>query len=248
MRVRAQYALAIAVGTFYGVGCRVFFGGHLPRLANVWVIMSLVFLFVVPFAIGYITQTVAVKNPPPSPLIPSLLAPILPILVACLFTLIAGSEGMICIAFFLPIGMIMAVAGGLTARFVSRHAQKRLNQTALAIAVLPFLLGFPESRVGSPDEVRSVDTSISINAPVDVVWRNIERVPAITPKELPWSWSRSIGFPQPIEATLSAEQIGGVREASFAGGVVFTETIFDWQPMRELAFTIRPNTNKIPRR
>lgn len=250
MRVQAQYALAVGVGTFYGVGCRFFFGlgAQDSRLAGIWAMMSLVFLFAVPFAIGYITQTVAFRNLtlPPSPLLPSLLAPILPILVACLFTLIAGSEGMICIAFFLPIGMIMAIAGGLAARFFARHARKHLKHSAMAIAAFPFLLSLPESRIGLPDEVRVVDTNIVINAPVDVIWRNIERVPAITPKELPWSWSRSIGFPRPIEAALSAKQIGGVRQASFAGGVIFTETIFDWQPMQELAFTIRANTDQIP--
>src|SRR4029078_362877 len=55
-----------------------------------------------------------------------------------------------------------------------------------------------------------------------------------------------IGFPDPIEATLSHEGVGGVRNASFAGNLVFIETIDIWEPGQRLAFTIATDTEKIP--
>jgi hypothetical protein len=80
-----------------------------------------------------------------------------------------------------------------------------------------------------------------------MVWRNIERVREIKPSELPPSWSRRIGFPAPIEATLSSEGIGGVRHASFAGGVLFIETVDEWEPNHRLAFSIHAQGDQIPK-
>ena len=49
-----------------------------------------------------------------------------------------------------------------------------------------------------------------------------------------------------VEATLSHEGVGGVRHASFDGGVLFIETIDLWQPQRRLAFSIKAQTAQIP--
>jgi hypothetical protein len=49
-----------------------------------------------------------------------------------------------------------------------------------------------------------------------------------------------------VEATLSHEGIGGVRHATFTGGVLFIETIDVWQPKQRLAFSIQAQTDKIP--
>jgi hypothetical protein len=87
---------------------------------------------------------------------------------------------------------------------------------------------------------------IDIQASPAVVWRNIERVPPIRRDELPPSWARSIGFPDPVEATLSQEGVGGVRRASFAGGVLFLETVDIWEPEHRLAFSIAAQTDQIP--
>jgi hypothetical protein len=60
--------------------------------------------------------------------------------------------------------------------------------------------------------------------------------------------SHAIGFPLPVEATLSREGVGGVRHASFEGGVVFTETVTAWEPGRRLAFDIDADPTSIPMR
>jgi hypothetical protein len=42
--------------------------------------------------------------------------------------------------------------------------------------------------------------------------------------------------------------VGGVRHASFEGGVVFVETIHAWGPERHLAFAIDADPDSIPAR
>jgi len=162
--------------------------------------------------------------------------------VTALFNL----EGSLCIVFFLPVGFLLSSLGGIAAKLVQKHLSRKLGSTALVVGLLPLLLSIPESRVPESNEVRTVTTQIVIHAGPNTVWQNIKSVPPIGPAELPWSWTRTIGFPRPIEATLSKEGVGGVRQASFAGGVVFAETIFEWQPPNEIAFTICPNTESIP--
>jgi hypothetical protein len=49
-----------------------------------------------------------------------------------------------------------------------------------------------------------------------------------------------------VAATLSHEGIGGVRQASFTGGLVFTETVNRWEPEQDLRFSIHANTDSIP--
>ena len=44
------------------------------------------------------------------------------------------------------------------------------------------------------------------------------------------------------------EGVGGVRQASFAGGVVFVETVTVWEPGERLEFSIAADPNSIPMR
>jgi hypothetical protein len=110
--------------------------------------------------------------------------------------------------------------------------------------VLPLAVGFGEQGRLREYEVRRVENSIDIAAPPERVWRHIERVSAIDAKELSKSWTQRIGFPRPLEATLSYEGVGGVRHASFERGVLFVETVDVWEPERRLAFSI--HADKIP--
>lgn len=85
-----------------------------------------------------------------------------------------------------------------------------------------------------------------IHAPVSVVWNNIKSVQLIRPDELPRAWVERIGFPRPLAAALSRDGVGGVREASFTGGLIFTETVNLWEPDSDLRFSIHANTSSIP--
>jgi len=170
---------------------------------------------------------------------------VLPVLLMVLITLLMRIEGLICIVFVLPIALVFGILGGLAARLVLRRNQGK-KTAMLSIALAPLLMLAIELHVPEHFETRTVETTILIHAPATVIWNNIKKVDAIDPNELPPSWARRVGFPRPIAATLSHEGIGGVRHASFAGGLVFTETIDHWDAPHDLAFSIKANTDSIP--
>jgi len=135
----------------------------------------------------------------------------------------------------------MSIAGAASGVISARRYPRN---TLLSIGLLPFLLSPLEKAIGPTQDLRIVQTSIDIAATPTTIWNNIKRVPAIQPQEEQYSWTQSIGFPRPIEATLSYEGVGAIREASFAGGVLFIETVSTWQPEQRLTFSIR--ADKIP--
>lgn len=240
---RWLYIASAVIGGSYGIVLRILANLHVDVLR----VMTIGFIFFMPFALGCIAVFIAeIKHP--QRVRTWIWLPWLSLLAALGGILLTLLEGVICIAMFLPIGMLLAsiggLVGGLAARFVrSRRAQ---SLTMACILVLPFLTGPWEKQVFYQWESRRVENVIDIQAPPEVVWRNIERVAAIRPDELPSSWAHAIGFPDPIEATLSLEGVGGVRNASFMGNLVFIETVDVWEPGQRLGFTIAADTDKIP--
>jgi hypothetical protein len=242
----------LGIGALYGVTIRFLFTSQkLPHaLANVFgpafLVMTVAFLFGVPFAIGYVAVTAhfhlarETSQSPPN-VAYWIFFPWLPAVVAMLLAALFAWEGSICLLFAAPIMLIMASVGGISAGF----AQRRPVQLS-AVALLPLVLVLLEDHVPDPLNYRAVETTIRIHASAAAVWAKIVRVPAIQPTELPSSWVRTVGFPRPVEATLSHEGVGGVRHASFTGGLVFTETIDHWDPLHDLSFSIHANTSQIP--
>jgi hypothetical protein len=169
------------------------------------------------------------------------------VVLSLFFCGLVAWEGFICIVMMTPVALVLAAIGGLVAGGTLTPEQPRVaNVTTTIMMLLPFLFGSVEHRLPARTETRSVSSEVTIQAPMETAWRNIERVPLIDEHELPRSWTRVIGFPRPLEATLSYEGTGGVRHATFAGNVLFLETIDVWQPMQRLGFSIRTDPDSIP--
>jgi hypothetical protein len=176
------------------------------------------------------------------------LLPWVPVLGASFATIVAFWEGFICVMMFAPIGLVCASVGGALAGLVIKVPRSLMAKNAcLALVVLlPVLTTSWVRKLLTRQDLRKVENAIDIDAPASVVWKNIERVPRIYPEELRLSWSRGIGFPSPVEATLSFEGVGGVRHASFETGVLFIENVDVWEPEGRLAFSIHAQTDRIP--
>ncbi|HZQ67698.1 MAG TPA: hypothetical protein VFA68_04190 [Terriglobales bacterium] len=234
------------VGFVYGLGVRIGFTS--PATSKSFAVMSLSFLFLMPFAMGFLT-VYFVERRRPQPTWIWLVLPLLPVFAGLVTTLVALWEGMICILMFAPIGIGLGVIGGLLGGLLGRRlgSQRFSNLALMCVAVLPLVVSPWEQGVLNRREIRTVTSSVEIHASPSVIWKNIERVPAIKAAELPESWSHRIGFPNPVEATLSFAGDGGVRHASFEGGVLFIENIDVWEPERCLAFSIHAQTAQIPR-
>jgi hypothetical protein len=233
---------AALIGFLYGLFCRLAFT---LKWAEKYVsIMSIGFLFVVPLVVGFLSAFFAVRAGRRGP-VTWLGTPVLTTVVLIGSAFLLFWEGIICLVMLLPVACAIAIIGGAAGAFCAHRFGKT---QLLCVAVLPFAVAAAEQWIGPPYEIREVATSITIHAAPSAVWRQIERVPPIRVEEQPFSWSQKIGFPRPMEATLSGEGVGAVRHATFAGGVLFVETVTLWEPDRRLGFDIRADTVHIPPR
>jgi hypothetical protein len=234
---RLDVMIAIVAGVVYGVMAQLV--ARLPALNALWWVMSFGYAFVLPVTLGSIAAT---SLRPQRGLAASIGAGLLTAALCLLIAFAVGWEGSICLVMMAPLYLILALVGAL---FGHRSRRRRYPAgTTLAIAALPLLSAGLEPAFTLPSETRVVHNQIDIRASQHSVWREIVRVRKID--EPQHSWFFSLGFPRPIEATLSHEGIGGVRHASFERGLVFFETIKEWQPERSFRFTIEVDPNHTP--
>ncbi|NVO85758.1 SRPBCC family protein [Hymenobacter terrestris] len=208
-------------------------------------LLMLCFLLLVPMALGAVT---AHFTPRTASLWWHLVwGPSLTVLVFLTSALLFHLEGMICVLIISPLFTITAALGALIYHFLTRNeGNQSKTYVVAAFALLPFVLAPLENLLTAPNEYRRVENTIVIAASADVVWQHIVRVPPITAQDLGPSLVDRLGFPRPVEATLSHEGVGGVRRATFERGVEFLETIDVWEPQRRISFSIVPNTATIP--
>lgn len=207
-------------------------------------VMTLSFLVLGPVIIGFLTVR-RLNTRERAPVWLWIVAPWLAVIGMMVIVSLFAWEGAICVVMALPLTLLFASIGGVVAGLLARFRGKATGAT-LCVAFLPALLAPAEVRLQAPLQIRTVESQIRIHAPAVVVWQNIERVPAIAPAELRPSWAQRLGFPRPVEATLSHEGVGGVRHASFERGLLFIETVTAWEPQQRLAFTIRADSAHIP--
>jgi hypothetical protein len=234
----------VLLGVLYGLFIR--FGAQVKIFnSGAGFVMTSSFIFLAPMVMGFLTiRRAAVAGPVPMWL--WFAGPSATVLFTLAGVVFFKLEGLICMIMALPVLMISAIIGGVIAGASSQSKRNISSSTTACIAILPLLLAPAETYLTSPTQTRTVASEIRIHASPATVWRNIERVPAISPTELQPSWTQRIGFPRPVEATLCYEGVGGVRHASFEHGLLFIETVTDWQPDQRLAFSIKADTAAIP--
>ena len=243
-RNRNLLLAGVAIGLVYGLFIRAGVRWNFPHWTPA---MSISFLAFVPFAMGFVT-VFSVERRQPQPVWIWVLLPWIPVLGASFATMVVLWEGFICVIMLAPIGLLCGSLGGLLAGLVIRVPKSMASKNAcLALVVLlPFVTNPSLQHALTRRDVRRVENVRIIHAPPAVVWKNIERVPHISASELPFSWSHRIGFPSPVEATLSFAGVGGVRHATFERGVLFIENVDTWEPEHRLAFSIHAQTDQIP--
>lgn len=177
-----------------------------------------------------------------------------PWLTSGIFLITAGIlslEATICLIMASPIFLGMSSLGGILMCWFLRQVErlrmggKVKNYLIAVLLIAPYLISPMESQFPAQDSVREVNTQITINASAQKIWQNIIRVPVIQSEEQGFSISYLLGIPRPVEATLSYEGVGGVRNASYANGLRFIEVITEWQPLQTLRFTIKADTNAV---
>jgi hypothetical protein len=242
-RQRYPFLVAIGLGLAYSLLARFVFNDFIFLSSG---LLSLSFLVAMPLALGAITAH----------FIPATAAggwrlvgaPFLVVLSFLATTLVFHLEGIICLLIIFPVFLLTSTIGANIYAAFTDHVDTKHDKTLVvaAFAVLPFLASPIEKRFADPDDFRRVENAVLIEAPAAVVWQHIIRVAPIRAADLGASLIDKMGFPRPVEATLTHEGVGGVRHATFERGVEFIETVDDWQPLKQLSFSIVPNTATIP--
>ncbi len=238
-------AIFIGVGLGVSYGILAQFAIRIEALNDFFGIMSLGFVFVLPFCLGAITIYFA--EPPLKRLWGyRIFFPWVTAMICLFFALITGLEGTICLLMAIPIYFPLASLGGVFMGLVdSNFNSNKLNSSILGLLLFtPFVMSGIEERIELPILTKQVDTSILINASPKIVWSQITRIPKITEDQN--SIFYLMGFPRPVEATLSFEGVGGIREAKFEKGLMFLETITHWVPEQKLTFKIQAEPKNTP--
>ncbi|OZC04764.1 hypothetical protein BSZ36_15175 [Rubricoccus marinus] len=217
----------------YGLFARLVFGWE--PLGDAIGVMSFTFIFVVPVVVGFVS---VYTLPGTRSWSAWLGVPITSALLTLVSAMVLAWEGLICIVVWGPIFFVFASVGGMLAGMTRRVENRRHPLMLAGVAIVPFLLAPGEGALPTPVHTRVVEDEIEIDASAAEVWEQIREVAPITPEELGPSFAHQIGFPRPIAARLEGTGVGSVRHASFEGGVVFIETVTEWEENRALAFTI----------
>ena len=234
---------AIGSGVLYGVAAQLV--ARLRAFDDAFVVMSVGYVFVLPFVIGALAS---LSIPAARGFWPALGSAAAASTLCLVVAYAVGWEGSICLIMAAPVYLTVAVLGAVAGHLWMRFYKPGARATRMMLGpllALPLLSSAFEhgARVDNR-QVRVVQNSIDIAATPATVWPEIARVRRIVePQE---SLFFTMGFPRPVEATLSHEGVGGVRHASFERGLLFIETVTEWQPERSIRFDIRVDPKHTP--
>lgn len=236
----------IPLAVVYGVATRFLFG---INDGDLLLVMALGFICFVPLALGALTVVIA-----PRPLLRTLTYAIAMPWLSALLTMgviaLMRLEEIVCIVLASPLFLVLASVGGLVVRWQRTRGEGRSSNAVVGMfLILPFLITPLELQIPAAVTVRTVDTSIVVDAPAAVIWANIVDVPTIGMAEQrpsPFHW---MGLPRPLRAEMTYPGADRVRYGYFEQGLVFQEKIVTWTEEEQLAFTIdRDPSAQVPPR
>lgn len=208
-------------------------------------VMSISFLFLVPFGIGaltiYLSSVEMVKGWGYR-----ICMPWVPILGLMAVTLAFTIEGWACWLMAMPIFLISASLGGVVAGHFKLKKYRNENTFISFLVLLPFLASPIEHLIGSIPGKYEAYTYTDIRAHKSSIWDNVTRVRAIDEKQDKGWLTRTLGFPRPVRAELNYNGVGACRKAIFTKGLVFHEEVRSYLAQRNMNFSIKAYPYEIP--
>jgi hypothetical protein len=152
--------------------------------------------------------------------------------------LVVAVDGLICLLMAAPLAALLALPGSALGHALAVRLSARSGSVAslLVLATFPLFLGFEQAHPLEPP-LRSVTSSITIDAPLQVVWDEVIAFDRIT---APPMGIFRLGIAYPIQARITGRGVGAVRHCIFSTGP-FVEPITSWEPPRRLEFDVTEN-------
>ena len=234
--------IAIGISTLYAIVVRLTFG--VKNWADFFSVMSISFLFILPIIVGALTVYLSSKNNVEK-LWYRIFTPWIPIVLFLIITLVLEIEGWACWLMILPVFLIAASIGGLIGGYLKlKRKNDKLNVSLLIL--IPFLISPIEQLVEKIPGTYKAYTYIDINASAEKIWENVTRVKTIKKEEDTGYLTAFLGFPRPLKAELNYNGVGAYREAFFTNGLIFRETVTEYEDNKKMVFSIKANTYEIP--
>lgn len=217
-------------------------------LQSVYGLLTIGFICLMPLVLGALVMLLAPRRYRSSRLYVTLA----PLGVGLLFLLIGAvwlKELWICLLMASPFVLGLALIGGIVV-YVWWQRQTTTDTGSqimmLLLLLSPYWFTPLEQQFPVRTEQYQVETAVRIEASPEVIWQNVIRVSEIQPAEQQLSLFHVLGVPQPLEAQLQSAGVGGTRYGRFARGLVFVETITEWQPQQRIRFEIEPQHTTRP--
>jgi hypothetical protein len=155
--------------------------------------------------------------------------------IFCLGLLTFAWEGLVCLIMAAPIGLLFTYIGYRIGYLVIKGRMKNNAITIVIVLILsvPAFMAF-ENLDGSSEVLRSVTTSIEINAKPADVWKNVIEFPLLG---RPTEFVFRSGIAYPISAQISGRGVGAIRKCNFSTGS-FIEPITVWNEEKLLEFDV----------
>jgi hypothetical protein len=244
---------AITFATVYGLAIRYLFG----FFGDIMGIMSITFLILSPFIIGFLTVIFLPKTKARRKS-SAFFLPWLTSLVILIITIMLNIEGSICWIMIYPIFAVLAGFGGLIAFGIRKkkydiedieNYDEWTKPDTLQVSIVllfPIIFGLLEGERSLSKEEMIVTKEIIIHAPPSKIWKAISSINEISKFESHTSLSGILGFPRHLRTTLDTLAVGGKRIAYYEKGLYFNETISKYEKEKLLVLDIKTDPLNIP--
>ncbi|MHA4738196.1 SRPBCC family protein [Dyadobacter sp. MSC1_007] len=225
--IPTQRILSILIPCLFGWAC-TYFTTDILRAYSYGLFIWL------PFVIGA-TSTLIYTYKKQSPAKAAKNNAYLTLLTFCIGLLLFAWEGFICLVMAAPIGFPLTYLGYVVAKAFSKSVSANGAHTAgiLMFISVPAFMVFDDKNVVI-DPIRSVTTSIEINASPEAVWKNVVAFPQLAE---PTEFVFKTGIAYPINATIDGQGVGAIRYCNFSTGS-FVEPIKVWDEPKLLKFSV----------
>lgn len=151
--------------------------------------------------------------------------------------IVAALEGAVCLVLAAPLGIGLALVGGLFGRAIALSTKRSPTQTLSGVALLPLI--FALEAVLPPLTRFETIERVLVDAPPAAVWDAIVRMaPIDAPPALPFR----LGVAYPLGGEIVGEGVGAERRGAFSTGTAI-ERVTQWETARKLAFAV---VNDVP--